>query len=451
MKTFNEIISALNTMPKQEKNYLLAYAMEDMATAENALKTLKADLVGRNIVQILNNVPPKYIKQKVYYGQSWRDNSFSNSIRYCRNSREELIPNPDWDDKLVSYPINKYSGISSESLYLLNGELCCGDRPIERIYGYNAMDSVMGTTFLDNSKREALKFFLENPKAETSLACWTHVESPLVEGKKLRLMSTYKVDVFKRSESHPESRLFVRLTKDTYSDIEFTHIYDKELNQKQNIVSKKILFIKGDVNANPDYFMVLLDAENHMWIVGECITDEAPIDIFGLVSSANIEVINLLHIHKSLMKCGENFFLLGSRAINLNTVEFNKFIEAEKKAIEKAQKVSKELENLTVFNMKRYYYEPSSIEHDIFEKLDNNGWEYSIVPLLPERKYCDPDKGYIVILGKNLSKTVKNGVFKLHVDDAVKGWVIGKQGKNIKALTEKLQKYCPELQKIILV
>lgn len=53
------------------------------------------------------------------------------------------------------------------------------------------------------------------------------------------------------------------------------------------------------------------------------------------------------------------------------------------------------------------------------------------------------------IICNNIKNFVKNGKLELPVPDSAKGRVIGKQGQNIKKLTEELQNYCPELQRIV--
>ena len=53
------------------------------------------------------------------------------------------------------------------------------------------------------------------------------------------------------------------------------------------------------------------------------------------------------------------------------------------------------------------------------------------------------------IICNNIKNFVKNGKLQLSVPDSAKGRVIGKQGQNIKKLTEELQDYCPELQRIV--
>lgn len=54
------------------------------------------------------------------------------------------------------------------------------------------------------------------------------------------------------------------------------------------------------------------------------------------------------------------------------------------------------------------------------------------------------------IICNNIKNFVKNGKLELSVPDSAKGRVIGKQGQNIKKLTEELQNYCPELQRIVI-
>lgn len=83
------------------------------------------------------------------------------------------------------------------------------------------------------------------------------------------------------------------------------------------------------------------------------------------------------------------------------------------------------------------------------DKLSDLAWNGKAIELLNGRSDSETIRE-LLLLTENLPKFIKNGQLMLDIPDEFKGRIIGKQGKNIQALTDRLKKTYPELKRIII-
>ena len=167
--------------------------------------------------------------------------------------------------------------------------------------------------------------------------------------------------------------------------------------------------------------------------------------------------IDLQYLPKgNVLILGENIFLSeDSKFWNIEKISAGDLEKAQKENDEFKEKIQKRKDEVLVLkllhNSETIADDIERYAHDELRKeCTEDDWTL-VLPNHPHYRWGDSNIFKVVVLHRNLSKHIKDGVLELKVPSTPKSLVIGKDGENINALTEKLKMVAPKLKKIVLI